>query len=151
MYGVVQLIPNSSSFTFLDLLYFGSIISATDPVTVLAIFNDLHVDVNLYALVFGESVLNDAVAMVLSGYNKFACVFITCAEFFFYVCRAIQNYSKHSGSGAFEFNAFLKAVGNFFSFFSLSLILGAAMGCVTALISFSNKFLFRHILCLYNH
>jgi Sodium/hydrogen exchanger family len=49
-------------------------------VTVLAIFNDLHVDVNLYALVFGESVLNDAVAMVLSGYNKFACVFITCAE-----------------------------------------------------------------------
>lgn len=72
MYGVVQLIPNSSSFTFLDLLYFGSIISATDPVTVLAIFNDLHVDVNLYALVFGESVLNDAVAMVLSGYRKLA-------------------------------------------------------------------------------
>jgi sodium/hydrogen exchanger-like protein 6/7 len=35
-------------------------------VTVLAIFNDLHVDVDLYALVFGESVLNDAVAIVLS-------------------------------------------------------------------------------------
>lgn len=66
MYGVVQLIPNMRSFNFLDLLYFGAVISATDPVTVLAIFNDLHVDVNLYALVFGESVLNDAVAMVLS-------------------------------------------------------------------------------------
>ncbi|XP_059483253.1 sodium/hydrogen exchanger 6 isoform X3 [Neocloeon triangulifer] len=115
MYGAVQLMPNSSSFTFLDLLYFGSIISATDPVTVLAIFNDLHVDVNLYALVFGESVLNDAVAMVLSG--------------------AIQNYSKHSGSGSFEFEAFLKAVGNFFSFFSLSLFLGAGMGCLTALLT----------------
>ncbi|CAB3368720.1 Hypothetical predicted protein [Cloeon dipterum] len=115
MYGAVQLMPSSSSFTFLDLLYFGSIISATDPVTVLAIFNDLHVDVNLYALVFGESVLNDAVAMVLSG--------------------AIQNYSKHSGSGTFEFNAFLKAVGNFFSFFSLSLFLGAVMGCITALLT----------------
>jgi len=44
---------------------FGGLISATDPVTVLAIFNDLHVDVNMYALVFGESVLNDAVAIVL--------------------------------------------------------------------------------------
>lgn len=37
-------------------------------VTVLAIFNDLNVDVDLYALVFGESVLNDAVAIVLAGY-----------------------------------------------------------------------------------
>lgn len=36
-------------------------------VTVLAIFHDLNVDVTLYALVFGESVLNDAVAIVLSG------------------------------------------------------------------------------------
>ena len=30
-----------------------------------AIFSDLNVDVNLHALVFGESVLNDAVAIVL--------------------------------------------------------------------------------------
>lgn len=27
----------------------------------------LQVDVNLYAMIFGESVLNDAVALVLSG------------------------------------------------------------------------------------
>ena len=37
-------------------------------VTVLAIFNALNVDVDLYALVFGESVLNDAVAIVLAQY-----------------------------------------------------------------------------------
>ena len=55
-----------STFSFLDSLHFGALISATDPVTVLAIFNDLHVDVNLYALVFGESVLNDAVAIVFT-------------------------------------------------------------------------------------
>ena len=68
MYGMVQVIPHlRTSFFFLDSLYFGAIISSTDPLTILAIFNDLHVDVNLYALVFGESVLNDAVAIVLSG------------------------------------------------------------------------------------
>ncbi|KAB7506971.1 Sodium/hydrogen exchanger 7 [Armadillidium nasatum] len=53
--------------TFTDSLLFGTLISATDPVTVLAIFSELHVDVNLYAFVFGESVLNDAVAIVLSS------------------------------------------------------------------------------------
>lgn len=54
-----------SEFNLLHGLLFGSLISATDPVTVLAIFHDLHVDVDLYALVFGESVMNDAVAIVL--------------------------------------------------------------------------------------
>lgn len=43
---------------------FSSFLSA---VTVLAIFNELHADVDLYALLFGESVLNDAVAIVLSS------------------------------------------------------------------------------------
>ena len=69
MLGVTQIYTHDHySFTFLDSLHFGALISATDPVTVLAIFNDLHVDVNLYALVFGESVLNDAVAIVMSRY-----------------------------------------------------------------------------------
>lgn len=36
-------------------------------VTVLAIFNELHADGDLYALLFGESVMNDAVAIVLSS------------------------------------------------------------------------------------
>jgi sodium/hydrogen exchanger 3 len=49
----------------LDAFFFGAILSATDPVTVLAIFKELGVDPDLYANVFGESVLNDAVAIVL--------------------------------------------------------------------------------------
>ncbi|KAG5252375.1 sodium/hydrogen exchanger [Salix suchowensis] len=46
---------------FVECLMFGALISATDPVTVLSIFQELGIDTNLYALVFGESVLNDAV------------------------------------------------------------------------------------------
>ncbi|XP_054082498.1 sodium/hydrogen exchanger 6 isoform X8 [Zeugodacus cucurbitae] len=118
MYGCVKLMPEylSSSFTFLDTLYFGALISPTDPLTILAIFHDLHVDVNLYALVFGESVLNDAVAIVLSG--------------------AIQNYGEHySSTGGFETNAFFRSLSDFFCIFMLSLLIGATMGCFTALIS----------------
>ncbi|KAF3325934.1 sodium/hydrogen exchanger 6-like protein [Carex littledalei] len=50
---------------FVECLMFGALISATDPVTVLSIFQELGTDVNLYALVFGESVLNDAVRVIL--------------------------------------------------------------------------------------
>jgi sodium/hydrogen exchanger 8 len=46
-------------------LVFGALISATDPVTVLAVFQKLNANVDLYSLVFGESLLNDAVAIVL--------------------------------------------------------------------------------------
>ena len=48
-------------------LTFGSLISATDPVTVLAVFKTIGVQPDLFAMVFGESVLNDAVAIVLSS------------------------------------------------------------------------------------
>ncbi|XP_014477754.1 PREDICTED: sodium/hydrogen exchanger 7 isoform X4 [Dinoponera quadriceps] len=118
MYAFIQLIPHlSTSFTFLDTLYFGALISPTDPLTIISIFNDLHVDVNLYALVFGESVLNDAVALVLSG--------------------SIQNYAERyqSGSGGFETVAFFQAFGDFVGIFSLSLFIGAIMGCITALLT----------------
>jgi sodium/hydrogen exchanger 8 len=47
-------------------LVFGSLISATDPVTVIAVFNKIGVKADLFSMVFGESVLNDAVAIVLS-------------------------------------------------------------------------------------
>lgn len=50
---------------------------------------------------------------------------------------AIQNYGKHySSTGGFELTAFFRALGDFFSIFMLSLMIGAAMGCLTALISF---------------
>ena len=51
---------------FLDTLYFGSIISATDPVTSLAIFTDLNVDPMLNGLVLGKALLY-FVVMVVTG------------------------------------------------------------------------------------
>jgi len=44
-------------------------------VTVLAIFNDLNVDVDLCALVFSEIVLNDAVAIILVRLINFLSLF----------------------------------------------------------------------------
>ncbi|TVU05293.1 hypothetical protein EJB05_48451, partial [Eragrostis curvula] len=48
-----------------ECMMFGALVSATDPVTVLTIFQELGTDVNLYALVLGESVLIDAVCFCL--------------------------------------------------------------------------------------
>ena len=42
------------------------LICVSSLVTVLAIFHELHVDPDLYTLLFGEIVLNDAVAIVLT-------------------------------------------------------------------------------------
>jgi sodium/hydrogen exchanger 8 len=63
-YSII-LIVSRPSLSLGDCLLYGALISATDPVTVLAVFKQLGVDTNLYANVFGESVLNDAVAIVL--------------------------------------------------------------------------------------
>lgn len=46
-------------------LLFGSILSATDPISVLSIFKELAVDERLAVLVEGESLLNDGTAVVL--------------------------------------------------------------------------------------
>ncbi|KAF1890644.1 hypothetical protein Lal_00013239 [Lupinus albus] len=87
---------------FVECLMFGALISATDPVTVLSIFQELGTDVNLYALVFGESVLNDAMAISLyrtmsmvkadpSGQNLFMLV-VRFLETFFGSMSAALNF-----------------------------------------------------------
>ncbi|XP_047600678.1 sodium/hydrogen exchanger 2 isoform X3 [Lutra lutra] len=70
LYGICQIEAfGLSDITLLQNLLFGSLISAVDPVAVLAVFENIHVNEQLYILVFGESLLNDAVTVVL--YNLF--------------------------------------------------------------------------------
>ncbi|GES76070.1 sodium/hydrogen exchanger [Rhizophagus clarus] len=56
---------DSLSLSLLDSIMFGSILSATDSVAVLTIFQTLRVDPNLYSIIFGETIMNDAVSIVI--------------------------------------------------------------------------------------
>jgi len=66
-YFTSNLTPNSwqAHFTLRESFALGSLISATDPVAVLAIFKEMDADVNLYSIVFGESIFNDAIGIVM--------------------------------------------------------------------------------------
>uniref|UniRef100_F1KT70 Sodium/hydrogen exchanger n=1 Tax=Ascaris suum TaxID=6253 RepID=F1KT70_ASCSU len=51
--------------SLIEILIFSTLISAVDPVAVLCVFEEIHVNQLLYICVFGESLLNDAVTIVL--------------------------------------------------------------------------------------
>ena len=50
---------------------FSTLLSATDPVAVLAVFEEIHVNEILHIVVFGESLLNDAVTVVSIGFIRY--------------------------------------------------------------------------------
>jgi len=58
-------LPLFSTLTIGGALLFGALISATDPVAVIALFNEIKAPKRLLTLIDGESIFNDATAIVL--------------------------------------------------------------------------------------
>jgi len=58
-------LPLISTLTLGGALLFGALISATDPVAVIALFNEIKAPKRLLTLIDGESIFNDATAIVL--------------------------------------------------------------------------------------
>ncbi|KAJ7271078.1 sodium/hydrogen exchanger [Mycena rebaudengoi] len=94
----------SLDLDLVECLKFGSTLSATDPVTILAIFNQYKVDPKLYTVIFGESLLNDAVSIVL-----------------------YETLTQFHGQEIFISSIFT-GIGIFLLLFSMSMALGVAFG-----------------------
>ena len=105
--------PGSLDMTFVDAISVGATLSATDPVTILAIFNAYKVDPKLYTIIFGESILNDAIAIV--------------------IFETAQKYTKGE-SGNLGIVSFFEATGIFLLIFFGSLLIGVVVGVATALL-----------------
>ena len=95
--GLTGLFGAGINLTLIECLIFSTLISAVDPVAVLAIFQEIGVNKALYFLVFGESLLNDAVVITL--YNSI-CVFAgTVAITPMNVFLGALNFITVSGGG----------------------------------------------------
>ena len=111
--GILYSVKGIFSFdvSVLELLAFGALISATDPVSTLAVFSSKKVDPHLFYLVFGESVINDAVGLVL---------FEALAHLIEY--HSASDYELNVGEEIMQF------VFDFLTGFVGSLILGSLFG-----------------------
>lgn len=99
--------------TFVEAMAVGATLSATDPVTILAIFNTYKVDPKLYTIIFGESILNDAIAIVLF--------------------ETAQKYSKSAAKGHLTIVNLFESIGVFLLVFCGSLVTGLIVGIGTSL------------------
>jgi sodium/hydrogen exchanger-like protein 6/7 len=95
---------------FVDALAVGATLSATDPVTILSIFNAYKVDPKLYTIIFGELLLNDAISIVM-----------------FETCQKFHGQPLH-------FLLLFEGIGLFLMTFTISTIIGILVGILVALI-----------------
>src|ERR1700760_2920133 len=99
--------------SFIDAIAVGATLSATDPVTILAIFNTYKVDPQLYTVIFGESILNDAIAIVLF--------------------ETAQKYKEGAAGGQLTVFSLFESIGIFLLVFFGSLVIGLIIGIATSL------------------
>ena len=100
------------NISFVEAISVGATLSATDPVTILAIFNLYKVEPKLYTVIFGESILNDAIAIVLF--------------------ETAQKYADSEAGSLTILNLF-EAIGLFLLVFFGSMLVGVIVGISTAL------------------
>ncbi|EIT72683.1 endosomal/prevacuolar sodium/hydrogen exchanger [Aspergillus flavus] len=100
------------NISFVEAISVGATLSATDPVTILAIFNLYKVEPKLYTVIFGESILNDAIAIVLF--------------------ETAQKYADSDAGSLTVLNLF-EAIGLFLLVFFGSMLVGMIVGIMTAL------------------
>eukprot|EP00182_Erythrolobus_australicus_P000560 CAMPEP_0185837592 /NCGR_PEP_ID=MMETSP1353-20130828/11644_1 /TAXON_ID=1077150 /ORGANISM="Erythrolobus australicus, Strain CCMP3124" /LENGTH=618 /DNA_ID=CAMNT_0028536529 /DNA_START=262 /DNA_END=2118 /DNA_ORIENTATION=+ len=105
---LLGMLPMSYGFSLWDALKFGALISAVDPVATIAVFSALKVNNTLHFLVFGESVLNDAVAIVL--------------------------YRTFSDLGGADKHSFMAPMVSFVVMFFGSTVIGIVTACLAALV-----------------
>lgn len=117
LYLLVLVGLHGLQMTFLDCVIFGAILSSTDPVTILSLFHQLKVDEKLYSIIFGESLLNDSVAIVLFRYTS-------------------VNHSVLGKLRGTELTAetAIKGFISFFAVFSGSVLVGIIFGLMCALL-----------------
>ncbi|EMC97144.1 hypothetical protein BAUCODRAFT_68487 [Baudoinia panamericana UAMH 10762] len=118
--GVIQwiwtkIVPlEGLDLSFVDAMSVGATLSATDPVTILAIFNTYKVDPKLYTIIFGESILNDAIAIVMF--------------------ETAQAYRAGATAGKLTVLSLFESMGLFLGVFCGSLVIGLAIGIATSLL-----------------
>ena len=98
-------------------LKFAALISAVDPVAVLAIFQEIGVNISLYFMVFGESLLNDGVSIVL--YNSMG---------------SLGDIQASSVDGSVDKINYLLAILSFFTVVFGGLVVGICIGLLTSFI-----------------
>ncbi|VDM94730.1 unnamed protein product, partial [Onchocerca ochengi] len=109
----------SVSLPWIDLFLFSTSISAVDPVAVLSVFEEIKVNRLLYICVFGESLLNDAVTIVM-----------------YHALAAMAKIEPEN----LEADDFIKALISFFLVSFGGILIGIVGATVTGLVTkYSNK------------
>lgn len=112
MVHYISKLSNATTFPMLDSLVFGALISSIDPVAILSVLTSLQMDQKdtIFILVFGESLLNDGIAIT---------VFQTLAD----------RFDGKTNVGTTSVDEVLDAVATFLIAMFGSIAVGLACGC----------------------